>query len=295
MAVTNNPAAHRGGITPRSPNIDFSTVPRRWFGGLALPTHISNGANLLFPMGERFFIRSVRRFENTIADDPALLADVRAFYKQEGYHSNLHERYFEVMESHGFSIRTFLKIYRAITYDGIEQISSAEINLAITAALEHYTAIMAEGALRLHLLDYAHPALRELLKWHAAEEIEHKSVAFDVLKRVNPSYALRMTGLVFATLTLSGFWAAATVMLLIQDDALKLESFREVKRAQKERGLPQRDIPREVFWEGIKAYVRPDFHPTQMDNAQLARDYLATAFAPAQSLIRGQQNHEAHR
>lgn len=280
MQTTNESPAHRGGITPRAPSIDFSAVPRRWFGGLALPTHINNGVNLLFPMGERFFVRSVRHFEKVIANDPALLADVRAFYKQEGHHAGTHERYFEAMEAQGFSIRPFLRIYKKIAYEGIERLTSAELNLAITAAAEHYTAIMAEGALRLRLLDLAHPALRDLLMWHAAEEIEHKSVAFDVLKRVNPSYGLRMAGLTVATVTLGGFWVAATTMLMAQDDALRLESIRELKRAREKHGIARRSILGDVFWEGIKAYIRPDFHPTQMDNAQLAQDYLAAAFSP---------------
>jgi predicted metal-dependent hydrolase len=279
MPAASENVAHRGGITPRAPGFDFREVPRRWFGGLALPTHISNGANLLFPMGERFFVRAVRHFEKVIADDPALLADVRAFYRQEGHHAGTHERYFEALEAQGFSVRPFLKAYRTLAFDGLERATSAELHLAATAALEHFTAIMAEGALRQRLLDAAHPAMRDLLLWHAAEEIEHKSVAFDVLQRVNPSYALRMAGLFVATVTLAGFWFAATTMLLAQDDALSLESFREVTRARKAQGVAERSIARDVFWAGIQAYVRRDFHPTQLDNDALARDYLATAFA----------------
>ena len=41
----------------------------------------------------------------------------------------------------------------------------------------------------------AHPVMRQLLEWHALEELEHKAVAFDVLRAVNPSYALRITGM----------------------------------------------------------------------------------------------------
>jgi predicted metal-dependent hydrolase len=279
MPAASETVERRGGITPRAPIFDFTRVPRRWFGGLALPTHISNGANLLFPMGERFFVRSVRRFEKEIADDPALLADVRAFYRQEGHHAGTHERYFEALEAQGFSIRPFLRVYRALAYEGLERVTSDELHLAVTAALEHFTAIMAEGALRQRLLDAAHPAMRDLLLWHAAEEIEHKSVAFDVLRRVNPSYGLRMAGLFFATVTLAGFWAAATATLLAQDDALNLGSFRELKRTREAQGIEERSIARDVFWAGIRAYIRPDFHPTQCDNEALARSYLAEAFA----------------
>jgi hypothetical protein len=243
-----------------------------------LPTHLANGANLLFPMGERFFVRSVRHFEKVLADDPALLADVKAFYKQEGHHAGMHERYFEALEAQGFEIQGFLRWYRRLAYEGIERVTTPEMHLAATAALEHFTAILAEGALEQRLLDAAHPAMRDLLLWHAAEEIEHKSVAFDVLKRVNPSYALRMAGLFFATVTLGGFWAAATLLFLAQDDALHPGSLRELKQVRETKGVQDRSIVRDVFWAGIKAYARRDFHPNQLANEGLARAYLEEAF-----------------
>src|SRR5687767_14902222 len=108
------PPTERPPITPRNPAFDFSAVPRRWFGGLALPTHLSNGVNLLFPLGERFFVRSVRYFEQAIADDPALLAAVRGFYGQEGRHSQAHERLFSTLRAQGFEIDTFLRFYKAV-------------------------------------------------------------------------------------------------------------------------------------------------------------------------------------
>ena len=65
---------------------------------------------------------------------------------------------------------------------------------------------MAEGAFTQGMLDAADPAMQQLLAWHAAEEIEHKAVAFDVLQQIDPSYALRIAGLVYATVMLGGFW-----------------------------------------------------------------------------------------
>ena len=175
--MTQTTTAHtRGPIKPRHPEFDFSGLPRRWFAGLAFPTHLANGANLLFPLGERFFVKSVRHFEKAIADDPALREAVRGFYAQEGRHAQAHEQYFDTLRAQGFDIDTFLKIYRTLAFDGLARLTGPELNLAITAALEHYTATLAEGALRDRMLDAAHPVMRALLLWHSAEEIEHKSV-----------------------------------------------------------------------------------------------------------------------
>src|SRR5690606_38483751 len=108
--------------------------------------------------------------------------------------------------SHGFEIDRFLGRYRAIT-SALEARMPAKLRLAITAAAEHFTAILAEGAFENGVLDNVHPLMQQLLAWHAAEEIEHKAVAFDVLQQIDSSYALRIAGLAFATVLLGSFWA----------------------------------------------------------------------------------------
>ena len=55
-------------ITPRDLDVDFAPVPRHWLAGNAAATAISNGVNLLFPHGERFFVRSVKHFLDQIDD-----------------------------------------------------------------------------------------------------------------------------------------------------------------------------------------------------------------------------------
>ena len=260
------------GITPRSPRFAFEDVPRHWFAGIPLATHLANGVNLLFPAGERFFVRSVRHYLDRI-DDPTLRAQVKGFFGQEGHHANAHEKYFRVLEAQGYDIQAFLKGYETIAFDVIEKLSPPALRLAVTAALEHYTAIMAENALEERVLDHAHPTMRALLLWHAAEEIEHKSVAFDVLKAVHPSYALRMAGLAMATLTMTSFWFAGTTMFLRQDRRRGVKNvMAEAGRLQNEQGLGKR-----VFFRGIREYIRRDFHPSQNDNFALAKSYLAEA------------------
>ncbi len=264
---------------PRSlaPEFDAS-IPRHWFGGLALPTHLVNGVNLLFPAGERFFIRSVRHYLDQV-DDPVLHEQARGFFGQEGRHAQAHESFFQVLTAQGYKVDDFLRIYERIAYAGIERLAPPALRLAVTAACEHFTAILAEGALRERILDAAHPTLRSLLLWHAAEEIEHKAVAYDVLQRVAPSYALRVAGLLVAAACLSGFWIAATTLLLRQDRAMGTQQLgQEAKVMRSRRGLLTR-----VFGHGIRQYLRRDFHPNQNCDQDLAAEYLASVgAAPAQ-------------
>ncbi len=257
-------------IRPRPSPASFEEpLPRRWFGGLPVPTHLVNAVNLLFPAGERFFVRSVRHYLDHI-DDPVLRAQIKGFFGQEGRHAGAHEKFFEVMESHGLEIRDFLERYESIAYGFVEPRVSPELRLAVTVALEHYTAILAEGVFTLDILAPAHPEMQKLLYWHAAEEIEHKSVAFDVLAKVAPSYPLRMAGLALATVGLAGFWAVAFVMLMRQEKALAGGERLNYKRLRKDRS-----ILRDVFLHGIREYMRRDFHPSQKPNDHLAQSFLA--------------------
>jgi hypothetical protein len=259
-------------IKPRDPGLNFEKVPRHWLNGHRMATQLANGVNLLFPLGERFFVRSVRHYEKAIADDPALLAQVKGFYGQEGRHAGTHEKHMDVLRAQGFEIDRFLAVYKKIAFDLIEPLSPPALRLSVTVALEHYTALLADNALRDGFLATADPTMKALLLWHAAEEIEHRSVAFDVLQRVQPSYPLRVAGMALATALLVGFWTAAALVLLRQDEGLGPDAFAQW-RAVRERN----PIGRKVFARGIREYLARDFHPAQNDLDALAHDYLAGA------------------
>lgn len=258
-------------IVPRRMDFVFDdSIPRHWFFDDPVATAIANGVNLLFPDGERHFVRSVRHYVSQI-DDPTLLAQIKSFAGQEGSHAREHERYFQWMRDQGYEIDGFLRVYRFIAFRIVERWMPASVNLAGTAAAEHFTAIMAENAFELGLFEQAHPRMRELLLWHAAEEIEHKSVAYDVLQKVAPSYAVRVAGMVMATVMMTGFWSAAA-LLLMRQDGLTLAQIRTRLRAIGAR----RPVGKMVFLKGIREFLQRDFHPWNHDNGHLARDYFAS-------------------
>jgi predicted metal-dependent hydrolase len=255
---------------PRAIKLDFSKVPKHWFGGNVVATQIANGVNLLFPAGERFFVRSVHRYLDRI-DDPILGERVKGFAGQEGRHANAHEKYFDALRAQGYDIDTFLKAYEAIAYGFLEKAFGPKMRLATTVACEHFTAILAEYALQERLLDFADPTMRELLLWHAAEEIEHRSVAFDVLQHVDSGYGLRAAGMAMASVCLGGFWVAATLSLLAQEKGLsRKQTFKQWRVVRAERD-------RSVFRRGIRDFLKPGFHPDRNPIDRVAADYLEAA------------------
>ena len=110
-------------------------------------------------------------------------------------------------------------------------------------------------------------------EWHAAEELEHKALAFELLRRTSGSGLLRLLGAVLGALVVVGFIAAGLVLLLRQDGVLghartraELRElfFGEVRMAPRAASL---------FVE----YFRPGFHPDQHDTSALAAQVLEEA------------------
>lgn len=133
-------------IKPR--HMDFELpdpLPRHWHGGDAFKSHLFDAMSVLFPDGERFFIDSVRNFREQIAD-PLLKEQIRGFIGQEGHHSREHLVYSQRLKDQGYDITRIEKLAQArIRYT--QKKFSTRRQLAATAALEHITAIMANGLL----------------------------------------------------------------------------------------------------------------------------------------------------
>ena len=250
-----------------------SGVPRWWLHDNPVLTHFGNGLNLLFAPGERFFIRSVKHYESQL--DAELRARVRTFYGQEGRHGHEHERANRMLRAQGYDIDTFLRIYETVAFEMLERVFPANLRLSCTVACEHFTATLARRTLSDEFLDGAHPTMAKLLRWHAAEELEHKSVAFDVLAEVDPRRWVRGLGLAIATSQLIGWWIVGAAMLRRQESLSRDEWRRfEAEAMRLERGRGQGDL-RALFREAIVEYLEPSFHPDDhRDDARLAAELL---------------------
>ncbi len=260
----------RNEIPVRKVSLAFDEeIPRHWFGDNAMQTHIFNGLNLVFPDGERFFVRAVMDHLDKV-DEPALREQIKGFAGQEGRHAHEHERYFTTLRGQGYRIDTFLGRFHKFTALSTKLLP-ASFRLAITAGAEHYTATLGAFTLENPRLKEAHPVMRKLIAWHAIEEIEHKAVAFDVLRAVNPSYLLRIGGFLFATVVLVA-WALAGTRMLLRQDGIPVEERRSMLRDLERR---DRGAMRRAIVKGFKAYFGRDFHPNQTDDLAMAQAHLA--------------------
>jgi hypothetical protein len=237
--------------------------------GNAVATHLFNGLNLLFPFGEQFFIRSVMDYADKI-QDPLLMAQVKGFVAQEGVHAHEHDRYFDALRGMGYRIDTFRRRFRNFM-KWIGRLPRP-IRLSITAAAEHYTATFSTMALEDEFIVHElHPMMRRLIVWHCTEEVEHKAVAFDVLQTMHPSYLLRLLGFTIATTGLA-VWGLTGAWMLLRQDRIDGRALRDDRRDVLTRN--NAEFPKTV-WRNLRAYLRRDFHPNEIDNLDLARQRMA--------------------
>ncbi|WP_373489414.1 metal-dependent hydrolase [Blastomonas sp.] len=153
-----------------------ATQDRWWMGGDPIGTAFYNALSVTFPKGEAFFVESVKAFREGTPE--RLQNEIRAFVKQEVNHSREHVAFNRRVVDAGYDVTNLeVKVDEALALTkGRPQIA----NLASTMALEHFTAIIAQQLLaNPRHLDSADAESRQLWRWHAMEEIEHKGVAYD--------------------------------------------------------------------------------------------------------------------
>ena len=244
-------------------NLDFklADVPRYWFAGDPFLTRMFDALSLTFPDGERYFIQSVRLFRDQI-QDPDLKQRVADFIRQEAQHGIAHDKMNQVMKDQGMPVDQFIQRLNKVFKFELKY-RSPQYNIAMTAAAEHLTALMAETFYgEKETLKDAHPYVRALFAWHAIEEMEHRDVAFDVMQQVgNVPEVTRKMALVLTTGLMFGFTLyRANVML-------KRDGFNRTQRLKMNvRGLQWlfgKQGKLRKMQSQYRDWFKPDFHPSQ--------------------------------
>jgi len=200
-------------MTVRRPTFDFGGLPRRWLAGSALATHAGNAGHVFIPLGEEFFIDSVREFRP--GTDEERRSEINAFIGQETVHKRAHQALWDQLDAQGVPVTRYAGFIAALRR--AEPRIPARLRLAVTAALEHYTAAFADSFVTEDLTVAVPPEMARMLAWHGLEELEHRSVAFDVMVDHNGGYALRVVGFAVATGLFIVVPTVGTVMFALAD------------------------------------------------------------------------------
>lgn len=241
-------------------------IPRDWLPSSPAVAAALDTYSVLVPANEAFYMRTISASLPLIAD-PALRKAAAVFIHQEAEHGVAHKRYWRTLDLQGYRFHGFERTVDRLTFRMVERIAPLSIRLSMVSCVEHINAYMAHEFLSQQILADAHPEVRALLEWHFAEEIEHKQVSFDVLQAVAPSHAIRLLGL---ALTVPLFYALLTVgMLRFLAQNKRLWRSATWRQLAHHLGGGHHMLGRTL--KHLWAYARPSFHPSQLDDAALAK------------------------
>ncbi|MEK9712103.1 MAG: metal-dependent hydrolase [Thalassolituus sp.] len=255
-------------IRPRRMAFDTETPMSKYaFKNNSLISTFFYALSALFPDGERFFIHSVRLYRDQIKDE-TLKEQIRGFIGQEAHHGVSHEALNQAITDMGFPMdRITKKLHKRV--DFLKNFSHGR-QLALTVAMEHFTASLAEFLLKnSEILDDAEPTVRKMLIWHAVEEIEHKAVAFDVYNAHVGDEFMRKRVMVISMISLFSRLAMYQVWLLRSQR--HFPSWREWKEAAVffwgKKGLLRDNM------KGLAKFFKTGFHPWDIDQTDLIEDW----------------------
>jgi predicted metal-dependent hydrolase len=243
-------------------------------------SHVAAALSAVFPDGEDFFVRTVRHYRDEITD-PVLKRQVAGFIGQEAMHGREHRAFNHRLAELGYPT----KQVERITKWGLKQrerIVSAKANLATTAALEHFTATLAELVLTSEETRdlFGHQEVRNLFVWHALEESEHKAVAFDVYKAVGGSERTRVFTMNLMTV---GFIAGMTLQVVVSL-LMDRSTYNPRRLFRSLRKLRRSPILQRKLWRQLRDYNRSDFHPDDSDTNALVDEWQKELFGEYGSL-----------
>jgi uncharacterized protein len=275
MTATILPTPADLSITPRDRRFGrAATLQRLWHGGRVEATAIYNALSTTFPLGEAFFVESVRKFRE--GAPPRLAEEIKAFTTQEAIHSREHDAFNKRASSAGYDLSKLeaqVEKRLAVTRD-----KPPIVSLAATMALEHFTAILAHQLLAdpKHLAGAEEDAA-DLWRWHAVEEIEHKGVAYDTWLHATKHWPaakrwkVKAKVMLYVTRNFLVDRTAGALELMRQDGLTGLDAWRRLLWYQWVRP----GMFRKIAGAWLR-YFLPGFHPWDEDDRHLLAAYDAS-------------------
>lgn len=257
------------------------TRHQHYVAGDLVMSHVVAVLSGMFPEGEDFFVRSVRDRKPKITD-PELLRQVAGFIGQEVTHGREHRDLNDRLAEMGYrSVKVDRHVKWLLALG--DRLLSKNQRLAITAALEHYTATLAECLLAKPEAQalLGEGEVRSLLLWHALEESEHKSVAFDVYRSAGGSEALRTNTMRIVSLMFIAETVAQTALSLVRDRA----TYNPVTLSRSLWALRRSPFLSREVARKLRTYNKREFHPDDWDATELLERWKTELFGEQGILV----------
>ena len=255
-------------VKPRQVDFGFDdNLDTYFFDNDAFKTSLIAALSSVFPEGERFFIRSVRNYQDQIKD-PVLRQQIRGFIGQEAHHGKQHEEINELFEKLGYEVKLFDRMTKR-DMQTLGRLLPKAHQLAVTTGLEHFTAILAHQILSDEkVTEGMDEKVKNLFFWHAVEETEHKAVAYDVFQEVSGSYFIRTLVMLFVSIGfIFGIFGIQCYMLYKKRELFKAKTWKSAWQFLFGKVGLARNLASDYF-----EYYRPSFHPWDQDNSSIVKN-----------------------
>jgi predicted metal-dependent hydrolase len=273
-------------LEARNVEFDWAKLPVHYVPNEPFATHLLDVLHLLLPAGEEFFVALFKQALPLIADNQLRL-DVQGFIGQEALHFQAHDGVLAHFAAKGIDVTPFVDqmrwLFETLLGDRPQWSTQRQQRwllerASVVAAIEHYTAVLGEWVLDTPQHDElgTDAVMLDLLRWHGAEEVEHKAVAFDVMKHLQAGWWRQVRTQLLVTPVMLLLWIRGLRFMYSVDPELPAGAkprWRDYFSAAR-RGLvpgPLRLI------RAIPAYYKPSFHPSQLGGVDRAVDYLAVS------------------
>jgi hypothetical protein len=176
--------------------------------------------SLSMPYLEPYLIQTIREAKAKV-DDPVLLREMDLYIGQESAHFRQHQKMNDEIAKTTSHSRPLEAEFQA-DYKAFRATRSEAFHLAYAEGFEALTMAVAQTLVedRVRLWDGAAAAPVSMILWHMVEEIEHKTVTFDVFERLHGGYWMRAYGFFYATGHLLGRGFQGYTKMLREDGLL---------------------------------------------------------------------------
>jgi predicted metal-dependent hydrolase len=243
--------------------------------------------NIVLPAGEHWFVRTFNE-ALPLVKDPKLADEMRGFIGQEATHAAAHDEVVrEFLIASGVDPSPMLELVDYMfekvlapttSTDPKRRLNNLCERLWLIAAIEHYTAVLGDFALNSTWDDFgANPTMVDLFRWHGSEEVEHRSVAYDVAVYFHNSYPDRIRAMALAATAIFAFFQRGTWYLVKSDPAETIGWWKMQRLRMRDSKLGLLPKFRKLFGSNTLTYFRPGFSPEEMGSTAQAVAYLATS------------------
>jgi predicted metal-dependent hydrolase len=249
-------------ITVRRVRPQFDTIETvLWFRGDRFRTDLFNAYTLLLA-DEHEFVRIMREYLPTVHDE-GLRKQLKAWLGQEMSHGVQHIEARRYIDRLGLRHHAYHAVAHFLYFRLIFPALSSQQRLAFVAGLEHFNTLLGETCLRdAEYFSGAEDELSLLLRWHFAEEIEHRAVVHDVADAAGVDYFTRVaTGALALTLSSATLFATAFWLAAQTGNVFRPTFYRSLFRF-----LCVDECYAQLFVSYLRDYLSPDFHPLDRDS-----------------------------